>query len=92
MVWEANDAESIEWVQAEFDFFWSNPYAIPISEFIIEDVKRISKRRLVPLKDWRESEDDPIPAVAVEEPIYREQLGLWAHQKYFVARAFGEHK
>ncbi|MDR2176262.1 MAG: DEAD/DEAH box helicase family protein [Synergistaceae bacterium] len=59
---------------------------------MIEDVKRISERRSVPLKDWRETIDDPIPSVAAEEPIYREQFGLWAHQKYFVARAFKEHK
>ena len=92
MVWEDNDPASIAWVQTEFDFFWGNPYAIALSEYVIEDVKRISERRSIPLKDWRETADEPIPAVAVEEPIYREQFGLWAHQKYFVARAFDEHK
>ncbi|MCL2147384.1 MAG: DEAD/DEAH box helicase, partial [Synergistaceae bacterium] len=56
------------------------------------DIKRISERRSIPLKEWRETTGDPIPSVAAEEPIYREQFGLWAHQKYFVARAFSEHK
>jgi len=92
MVWEDNDPASIAWVQTEFDFFWGNPYAIALSEYVIEDVRRISERRSIPLQDWRETADEPIPAVAVEEPIYREQFGLWAHQKYFVARAFNDHK
>ena len=92
MVWEDRDPASIAWVQAEFDAFWNNPHAIALAEYVIEDVKRLSERRSIPLKDWRETADDPIPVVAVEEPIYREQFGLWAHQKYFVARAFEEHK
>lgn len=92
MVWEDDDPESVAWVQAEFDFFWSNPHAIALSDYVIDDVKRISERRCIPLKDWRESDDETIPAVAAEEPIYRNEFGLWAHQKYFVARAFTEHK
>ena len=92
MVWEDSDAASVQWVQAEFDYFWNNPHAIALSDYVIEDIKRISERRSIPLKEWRESTEEPIPAVAVEEPIYREQFGLWAHQKYFVARAFNEHK
>jgi len=92
MLWEDSDPDSVEWVQTEFDFFWHNPYAIALSEYVIEDVKRISERRSIPLKDWRELADEPIPAVAAEEPIYRNEFGLWAHQNYFVARAFNEHK
>ena len=92
MVWEDDDADSVDWIQAEFDFFWNNPYAVALSDYVIDDIKRVSERRTMPLKDWRESTDDPIPSAAVEEPIYREQFGLWAHQKYFIARAFGEHK
>jgi ERCC4-related helicase len=92
MVWEDNNAESVKWVQDEFDFFWNNPHAVWLCDYVIEDIKRISERRAIPLKEWREETAEPIPAVAVEEPIYREQFGLWAHQKYFVARAFEEHK
>ena len=91
MVWEDSDPASIAWVQSEFDYLWSNKYAVALADYVIEDVKRISERRPIPLKDWRET-DEPIPAVAAEEPIYREQFGLWAHQKYFVARALNEHK
>lgn len=93
IVWEDSDPDSVAWVQQEFDFFWHNPHAVALSDYVIEDVKRISERRPIPLKDWRESDGgDAIPAVAVEEPIYRSEFGLWAHQKYFIARAFNEHK
>lgn len=92
MVWEDNDPDSVAWVQEEFDFFWNNHYAVNLSEYVVEDVKRISERRAIPLKEWREADDETIPAVAAEEPIYRSELGLWAHQKYFIARAFKEHK
>ena len=91
MVWEDSDPDSVAWVQSEFDYLWNNKHAIALADYVVEDIKRISERRPIPLKDWRETEE-PIPAVAAEEPIYREQFGLWAHQKYFVARAFGEHK
>jgi len=92
MIWEDNENDSIHWVQSEFDFFWNNPHAVALSDYVIEDIKRISERRSIPLNEWREETEEPIPSVAVEEPIYREQFGLWAHQKYFVARAFNEHK
>ena len=92
MVWEDDGPASVEWVQTEFDALWGDIHAVPLSGYIIEDINRLSERRSIPLKDWRETEIDPIAAVAAEEPIYREQFGLWAHQKYFVARAFEEHK
>ena len=92
LIWEDNALDSVNWVQAEFDYFWNDRHAVTLSDFVIEDIKRISERRLMSLKEWRDDSEQPIPAVAVEEPIYREQFGLWAHQKYFVARAFNEHK
>ena len=92
MVWEDTDPASVTWVQEEFDFFWNNKNAVPLSEFIVSDIERIAKRTVVTLKDWREDNETPVESVAVEEPIYRNEFGLWAHQKYFVARAFNEHK
>jgi hypothetical protein len=92
MVWEDDNSDSVDWVQTEFDFFWNNKHAVPLSDYVIADIKRVSERRTIPLKDWRETDADAVPAVAVEEPIYRNEFGLWAHQKYFVARAFAEHK
>ena len=92
MVWEDDSPEAVEWVQAEFDFFWNNPYAVNLCDFVVEDIERISKRRIVPLHDWREHASDEIPAAAVEEPVFRKEFGLWEHQKYFVELAFREHQ
>lgn len=92
MLWEDDSSEAIDWVQDEFDFFWNNKYAVNLCDFVISDIDRISKRVVIPLKDWREDSGDAVPAVVVEEPVYRKEFGLWEHQKYFVELAFREHK
>jgi len=92
MLWEDDSQEAIDWVQEEFDFFWDSKYAVNLCDFIISDIDRISKRVVIPLRDWREDSGDVVPAVAVEEPVYRREFGLWEHQKYFVELAFREHK
>lgn len=92
MIWEDDSQEAVDWVQSEFDFFWNNPYAVNLCDFVVEDIERISKRRIVPLHDWREHASDEIPAAAVEEPVFRKEFGLWEHQKYFVELAFREHQ
>ncbi len=92
MVWEDNSADAVEWVQAEFDFFWNNKYAVDLCDFVVEDINRISKRVIIPLEKWRQDSQDEIPAVAVEEPVFRKEFGLWEHQKYFVELAFKEHQ
>ncbi|WP_414150645.1 phospholipase D-like domain-containing anti-phage protein [Acetobacterium carbinolicum] len=92
MLWEDDNPEAIDWVQQEFDFFWSSPYAVNLCDFVISDLDRIAKRIVIPLKDWREDSDDAVPAVVIEEPLYRKEFGLWEHQKYFVELAFREHK
>lgn len=92
MVWEDGDPASVAWVQGEFEYLWHHPCAIALADYVIEDIQRIAKRRLLPLKEWRDKLSDAAPAVAAEEPIYRKEFGLWAHQKYFVTRAFDEHR
>ncbi len=92
MIWEDDSAEAVEWVQSEFDFFWNNPYAVNLCDFVMEDIERISKRHIVPLHSWREHASDEIPAAAVEEPVFRKEFGLWEHQKYFVELTFREHQ
>ncbi len=91
IVWEDDDEQSANWVQAEFDFFWNHECAVRLCDFVIEDINRIANRHPISLEGWREGDADVAP-VAVEEPIYRNEFGLWAHQKYFVMRAFEEHK
>jgi len=94
MIWEDNTPEAVKWCQDEFDYFWHNQYAVNLCDFVIEDIDRISKRTLIGLHDWQEdtNEEDIVPAVAVEDPIYRKEFGLWEHQKYFIELAFREHK
>lgn len=93
LVWEDSSPESINWVQEEFDELWNDPTAIPLSDFIIDDIKRISERIIVDnVEDWKALNENKTASVAVESPVYREQLGLWEHQKYFVDIAFRDHK
>lgn len=92
MIWEDDSPEAIQWVQDEFDFFWNNPYAVDLCDFVIQDIGRIAKRRIVPLRNWREHAADEIPAAAAEEPVFRREFGLWEHQKYFIELAFREHQ
>lgn len=92
LVWEDNSDEAVKWVQEEFDYFWNNKYAVNLCDFVIKDIDRISKRRIVPLHDWREQNDEKIGEAAAETPVFRTEFGLWEHQKYFVERAFREHQ
>ena len=92
ILWEDDSEESAEWVAEEFKYFWENENAIPLSEFIITDIKRVSKRRVIPLKDWRDDEGSGAGTITAEEPVARKDFGLWPHQKYFIERAFREHK
>lgn len=91
LIWEDASAEAVEWVQEEFDALWDDPTAVRLSDFIVEDIKRISEREVISSVDeWKE---DAEPAsTAIESPVYRQELGLWEHQKYFVDLAFREHK
>jgi hypothetical protein len=68
---------------------------MPLAEFIVEDIGRLSRRQVIPaVEDWRRPTEtgpvDPAPAF-VEAPVYREQVGLWEHQKSFVKLAFDAH-
>ena len=91
LVWEDDAPEAVRWVQQEFDALWSSPFAVELADFIVGDLDRLARRE--PIRDvdrWRE---DPDPASAViEAPVYRREVGLWEHQKYFVKLAFDAHR
>lgn len=91
MLWEDNTPEAVQWVQDEFDYFWQHASAIPLSEFVVEDIGRIAERELITdINVWREQ---PEPGqVVVEAPVSRNELGLWEHQKYFIEKAFKSHQ
>lgn len=78
-------------MQEEFDFFFNSHYAVPLSDFIIEDIKRLSNRKVIySIEEWRKEGD--IASTVIESPVYRKELGLWEHQKYFISLAFEDHK
>ncbi|MDF1536642.1 MAG: helicase-related protein [bacterium] len=97
LVWEDSSSEAVEWVQEEFNALWSSPYSIPLADFVVEDLGRLSKRKVIPTREgWKgeetqEGQMDPAPVV-IESPVYRREVGLWEHQKYFVKTAFDAHK
>jgi len=91
LVWEDNSPEAIQWVQEEFDALWHHPLAVNLADFVIEDIGRLSHRSVFPsVEVWREEADPGAPII--ETPVYRQEYGLWAHQKYFVTLAFEAHK
>jgi len=95
LIWEDDAAESVAWVQAEFDALWSSPYQVPLAQAVIEDFDRLARRRLIhSMGEWRgegdESPPNPAPAL-IESPVYRREVGLWPHQKYFVKTVFDAH-
>lgn len=93
LVWTDDDSESISWVHDEFEALWTSPDAFELAEAVVEDIERQTRRTVISsVAEWKE-EDQPDPASPVVElPIYRRENGLWAHQKYFIRRAFEEHQ
>jgi len=97
LLWEDTSADAVSWVQEEFDALWGSPNAIPLAEFVIQDLARLSERTLVrSVKEWAkdlEGQRAPDAApVVIESPVYRKEVGLWEHQKYFVKLAFDAHQ
>jgi hypothetical protein len=89
LVWEDDSPEGIAWVQQEFDALWNHPKAMPLSDFVVTDIKRLSHRREIDIETWRKSPQ--AAASVIETPVYRKAYGLWAHQKYFVKLAYDAH-
>ena len=87
ILWEDPSAEGIAWVEEEFRALWEESWPLP--DAIVEEIKRISKRVVVPL-DSLEPKDLPGASLA-ESPIYRggEELQPW--QRSFVT-IFMEHR
>lgn len=92
LMWEDDSAEAVDWVQTEFDALWGHPMAVPLADFIVQDAKRLADRQETPIEDWRRDAQASAASAAVESPVYRQEFGLWAHQKYFVKLAFDAHR
>lgn len=93
LLWEDASSEAVRWVQGEFDALWNSPFAVPLVEFVIDDIERLARRRVIyHIPDWEKEGDlaEPAPAV-IETPVYRRENGLWEHQKYFITLAYEAH-
>jgi superfamily II DNA or RNA helicase len=97
LIWEDTSEEAVAWVQEEFDALWNSPYAVPLADAVVQDIQRLAGREILPtVSDWEaesapEGTLTPAPAV-IEAPVYRQEVGLWAHQKYFVKTVFDAHR
>ncbi len=91
LVWEDDSEDAVRWVQEEFDALWQSPHAVPLAEFVVEDIGRLGRRTVIPdVSTWQANPEPASPVV--ETPVYRRENGLWAHQKHFVRRAFDAHR
>lgn len=93
LVWADESDEGVRWTREEFDALWHHPDAVELAEAVVRDVERLSRRTVIPdLATWRGVGGADPAAAAVELPVYRQENGLWAHQKYFVKLAFDLHR
>lgn len=91
LIWEDDSPEAVQWVQEEFDALWNHPSYQDLSDFVIEDIGRLSHRYIIPtVKDWQSQPE--AASTVIETPVYRKELGLWEHQKYFIDLAFKAHQ
>lgn len=80
ILWEDTSAESIAWVEEEFDALWQEAHPLP--DAIVDEIKRVADRVEIRFEDTTAG---TLPAAALaESPIYRggEQLQPW--QRSFV--------
>lgn len=88
LVWEDDSEASVTWLQEEFDALWER--AFPLSEFIVKQIGRLSRRTVLEhIGPWKKA-PQPEPLLA-EVPTATELFGFWDHQKYFISLAFREH-
>ncbi len=90
LLWEDDSSDAVKWVEDEFNALWESHYAITLAEFVIDDLDRLIRRQVIAsVDDWREDPDSA--STVIESPIYRKEVGLAEHQKYFIKLAFDAH-
>ncbi len=89
LVWEDAGKDSVKWVQDEFEALWSCGF--PINEFIVKQIGRLGQRTIIEhIGDWKKKPE--VGPVLAEVPACTELFGFWDHQKYFIKKAFDEHR
>lgn len=90
LLWEDDSEEAVKWVEDEFNTLWESHYAFPLAEFVIDDIERLIRRTVIAnVHDWRNEPDSA--STVIEAPIYRKEVGLAEHQKFFIKIAFDAH-
>lgn len=80
LIWEDDSPEAVQWVQEEFDALWNSPFAVPLAEFVVEDIGRLARRTVISsVAQWRQEAEPEAPVI--EAPVYLKEYGLWEHQK-----------
>lgn len=96
LLWEESAPDTVAWVQEEFEALWNDPRAVDLAycPFIAQDVKRIIARKVIEPEELKGIADPALVAAsaAVESPVYRQEEGLWPHQKYFARLALERHR
>lgn len=96
LLWEDDDPAAVAWVQEEFDALWNDSRAVDLAccPFIQQDVARILHRKVIEPEEWKATTDvnEAAASAAVETPVYRNDQGLWPHQKYFARLALERHR
>jgi len=87
LMWEDDSAEAVAWVREEFDHLWQ--YAVPLSDFVLQDIERLAEGTRIDLSKWRETPS--ADAAATTSDLYRKAQGLRDYQQQFVDIAFRHH-
>jgi hypothetical protein len=76
LVWEDDSEASVTWLQEEFDALWERGF--PLSEFIVKQIGRLSRRTVLEhVAHWK-AVPQPEPLLA-EVPTATELFGFWDH-------------
>lgn len=90
LIWENDELAAINFVENEFNSLWNHSCAIPLSDYVIEDIGRIQREVKVSIDDWRDTIKEPA-SVFLNTPLFKEEIGFWDHQKDFIELAYDQH-
>ena len=88
MIWEDRSKAAANWIQAKFDWLWSQ--GVPLAQAVINEIERTADKIEVLIEELKDNPLELAKSVLVESPLARngEKLALW--QKEFV-RIFTDH-
>src|SRR3989442_585364 len=70
LLWEDVSPEAVAWVQEEFDALWTHHAAVPLAEFILEDIERLSRRQVIgTVERWAMTPEAPLQASGAAPPF-----------------------